>query len=136
MRRWTDLVAALAAIVLAVVIWLVLRDDRVDLWSWVLVAAFAAAPVALYLGLARARANTSDRIALSAVLGADVVLFVLAAPHVDEYVLGGLIFFAVPLYGVLGLLLVLGLLVLWHAVAGRISAARRGPPPSAAAGRP
>jgi hypothetical protein len=44
MRRWTDVVAGLAALALAVVVGLELRD--VGFWLWVLVAAFAAAPVA------------------------------------------------------------------------------------------
>jgi len=134
MRRWTDLFAALAAIVLAVLVGLVLRD--VDAWGWVIALGFAAAPVALYAGLARVRTHRSDRMVLSAVLALDVAFYAAAAPQVDDYVLGALIFILVPLYGVLGLLVALVLLVIGHAVAGRISEMRRRRPPTAAAGRP
>jgi hypothetical protein len=73
---------------------------------------------------------------LSAVLALDVAFYAAAAPQVDDYVLGALIFILVPLYGVLGLLVALVLLVAGHAVAERISQVRRRRPPTAAAGRP
>src|SRR5205085_2592502 len=101
MRRWTDVFAALAALVLAVALALELRD--VSLVGWVLVAAFAAAPVGLYFGLTRGRTLTGDRVAFGVVLAAYVAVFVLAAPHYDEDAQGGLIFFVVPVYGVLAL---------------------------------
>ncbi|HEX6700700.1 MAG TPA: hypothetical protein VF101_08225 [Gaiellaceae bacterium] len=134
MRRWTDVFAALAAIALAVIVGLVLRD--VDVWGWVIALGFAAAPVALYVGLTRVRTHRSDRIVLSAVLALDVAFYAAAAPQVDDYVLGALIFVLVPLYGVLGLLVALVLLVASHAVVDRISEVRRRRPPTAAAGRP
>jgi hypothetical protein len=134
MPRWTHLFAGLAALVLAVALALELRD--VGFWGWAIVVALAAAPVALYLGLTRWRAHTVDRVAFSVVLAADVALYVAALPAYDDSALGAVLFFDVPFYGVLGLLLTLAVLVAGRAVASRIAAARRGPPPTAAAGRP
>jgi len=134
MRRSTDLVAGLAVLALAVGFAVWVRD--VGFWGWAIAGALAAVPVALYLALTRWRANTWDRIVFSVVLAADVALFLAALPTYDDYALGAVIFFEIPFYGVLGLLLALGLLVVSHSVARRLSAGRRGPPPTAAAGRP
>jgi hypothetical protein len=136
-RRWTGILAAIAALVLAVMLALELRE--VSLVGWVFVAAFAAAPIAVYLGLTRARTQTGDRVALGTVLVAYVALFALAAPHYDEDAQGGLIFFFLPIYGVLALLLVLVVCMAVRAILERISEVRRGPPggpTSAAAERP
>jgi uncharacterized membrane protein HdeD (DUF308 family) len=135
MRRWTDLFAALAALVVAAIAFDPLRGTETDAWGWVIALAFAAAPVALYVGLTRARRQTWDRIALSAMLALYVAFYAVLAPQADDDSLGGLIFVFVPSYGVLGLLLMLLLLVVGHAVAERISEIRRRRPPTAAAGR-